>query len=222
MRTLRLTSAPGFLIALIFCLSSLVACKNDGTKNADANGDDDKDYAEYKRYITYTRDSAKASNKSWEEIDREYNAKKAAAAKDMDKWNAERKAEYEKLNAEYEAWKTAYLAEREAQEKHWTTFGPIYGTVYITAPDAMDMTLPGVTGENVAEVYKNFIQVLKANKNQYTMEDWNEIEKLWEALEDKKDALPVTAGDKTKIAGWKTEYVSVKAVKKDDKTSDKK
>ena len=70
-----------------------------------------------------------------------------------------------------------------------------------------------VTANNILSVYKNFVNTIADNKNNYTREDWDEIKVLYEALDTRKNAVEkdLATKDNLKIAGLKIKFVAIKA-----------
>ncbi len=76
-----------------------------------------------------------------------------------------------------------------------------------------DMNFSNVTGANILNVYRNFVNTVADNKDSYSREDWDEIKVLYEALDTRKNTVEKDApsGDNTKIAGLKIKFASIKA-----------
>ena len=68
-----------------------------------------------------------------------------------------------------------------------------------------------VTGDNIRGIYQNFVDVVADNKNNYTREDWDEIDVLYEALDTRKNVVEkdLATNDNIKIAGLKIRYASI-------------
>ena len=68
-----------------------------------------------------------------------------------------------------------------------------------------------VTGDNILGIYQNFVDAVADNKNNYTREDWDEINVLYEALDTRKNVVEkdLKSSDNLKIAGLKIRYASI-------------
>jgi hypothetical protein len=75
-----------------------------------------------------------------------------------------------------------------------------------------DMSFSFVTGANLLDTYRNFVNTVSDNRDLYTREDWDEIKVLYEALDTRKNTVEKEAprGDNTKIAGLKIKFAGIK------------
>ena len=76
-----------------------------------------------------------------------------------------------------------------------------------------DMKFGFVTADNILSVYKNFVNTVADNKNNYSREDWDEIKVLYEALDTRKNTVEkdLSGSDNLKIAGLKIRFATIKA-----------
>ena len=75
------------------------------------------------------------------------------------------------------------------------------------------MSFGFATAENLLSIYRNFVNTVAENKNEYSREDWDEIKVLYEALDTRKNTVEkqLPDGDNTKIAGLKIKFSAIKA-----------
>ena len=158
---------------------------------------------------------------NWTAIDNGYQARALQAEKSLatleaaDKANAEEsKAKYAKLKANYET----KLKENEEAAKALTSTTPDYRLVlrnrlFGEGKIGTDMSFGFVTAGNILSVYKNFVNTIADNKNNYTREDWDEIKVLYEALDNRKNGVEkdLATDDNLKIAGLKIKFAAIKA-----------
>ena len=163
------------------------------------------------------------TTENWTAIDNGYQERFALAEKNMATLSAEEKAKAEASKAKYEALKAKYeLAIKEQQAK--TTMVP--GDANPGAPNFRkvlrdrlfgegkigdDMQFAFVNGDNILGIFKNFVEVIDNNKSNYTREDWDEINVLYEALDTRKNAVEkdLKTADNLKIAGLKIRYAAI-------------
>ena len=72
-----------------------------------------------------------------------------------------------------------------------------------------DMNFSWVNAANIHEVYQSFIHTAENNKDSYTLEDWDEIKLMYEALDSRKNTVEnegLSKEDNRKIAGLKFKF----------------
>ena len=165
------------------------------------------------------------TTENWKAIDKGYNERVVIADKNMAALSAEEKANAEASKAKYEALKAKYeLAIKEMELKAATQSSSANGVpnfrkvlrdrLFGEGKIGDDMQFAFVTAANILPVYKNFVNVVDDNKGKYTREDWDEINVLYEALDNRKNAVEkdgVTGSDNLKIAGLKIRYAAINA-----------
>ena len=160
------------------------------------------------------------TTENWTVIDNGYKSRVLLAEKNMAALSAEEKAKAEASKAKYEALKAKYemnIKEAEAKTAMAATT-PNYRQVlrnrlFGEGKIGDDMKFEYVTGDNILGVYKNFVNTVDANKNNYTREDWDEINVLYEALDTRKNAVEkdLATRDNLKIAGLKIRFAAIAA-----------
>jgi len=69
--------------------------------------------------------------------------------------------------------------------------------------------------DNLVQKYAGFVNHIDQNKSDYSTEDWNDIEEVWSALNQRKEELePLPADSSAKILAIKAQYTATKAVNK--------
>lgn len=157
---------------------------------------------------------------NWSALDNAYQERALKAEKNIEQLEAEDRANVITSKEKYAALKASYEAKLSAKEAE--------AKVAAAAPDyrqvlrnrlfgegkiGADMKFGFVTANNMLDVYKNFVNTVADNKNNYTREDWDEIKVLYEALDTRKNTVEkdLPSGDNLKIAGLKVRFASIKA-----------
>lgn len=160
------------------------------------------------------------TTENWTAINNGYQERAAIAEKNMAALSAEEKAKAEASKAKYEALKAKYeLAIKEQEMKNAMTPANTAPNFRKVLRDRLfgegkigdDMQFAFVTGDNILGIYKNFVDVVADNKNTYSREDWDEINVLYEALDNRKNAVEkdLKTADNLKIAGLKIRFASI-------------
>ncbi len=156
---------------------------------------------------------------NWSAIDNGYQERATKAEKAMAAMDAEDKAKAEKSKEKYAALKAEY--ELKIKEKDAVVIAPDYRQVlrnrlFGEGKIGADMKFEFVTAENAHSVYKNFVDAVEANKENYTREDWDEIKVLYEALDTRKNAIEkdLPKGDNNKIAVLKVKFSTTIAIRR--------
>lgn len=160
---------------------------------------------------------------NWTVINDGYQERAMQAEKNLATLSADEKAKAEASKAKYAALKAKYeikLKENEvaAQATVVTPGEPNFRTALRTrlfgaGKVGDDMKFAYVTADNIRAVYQNFVDVVADNKNNFSREDWDEINVLYEALDTRKNVVEkdLAANDNIKIAGLKVRYASIAA-----------
>lgn len=185
---------------------SLTSCKDEKATKAEKT---------VNNYIVYVdslgnvaADDAKAN---WEAIDASYQMKVAEAESSLTE--SDNETLREKLAAskiKYEAMKAKYQAELEAAK-------PVVKTPNQMVRDRFfgegkvgeDMNFSWVNKDNILKVYQDFYDSYKANKGDFSREDFDETKLLYEALDSRKNTVEkegLTSEDNNKIASIKFRF----------------
>jgi hypothetical protein len=133
-----------------------------------------------------------------------------ASLKEEDRAKAEAsKTKYEVLKAKYEL----NIKENEAKASSPNFRTVLRNRLFGEGKVGDDMKFEYVTGNNIRDIYQNFVDVVADNKNSYSREDWDEINVLYEALDTRKNVVEkdLATNDNIKIAGLKVRYASIAA-----------
>ena len=184
-------------------------------------------YADFKAYIERAEADVQRVDFSDTEFSNElsrmqadYDAKMAAADRDIDKMTAEQKAEMEALKARYNAAyaqrKEAYSA-RLAETAAGTRTGTAGSAVMYQSAAAGYSTLPAA---DLRTTYEQFVRYVKANVDRYGIDDWRTVNADWEALNNRKEKVEdqLSADDRAEIAKEKLKYAALKTF---DKTGER-
>ncbi len=162
------------------------------------------------------------TTENWAAIDNGYQERAARAEKNLAALSAEEKAKADASKARYEALKAKYeLAIKEQEMKNAmqpANTSPNFRKVlrdrlFGEGKIGDDMQFKFVTGANILGIYQNFVDAVADNRNNYTREDWDEINVLYEALDTRKNEVEndLKTADNLKIAGLKIKYASIAA-----------
>jgi hypothetical protein len=109
-----------------------------------------------------------------------------ASLKEEDRAKAEAsKTKYEVLKAKYEL----NIKENEAKASSPNFRTVLRNRLFGEGKVGDDMKFEYVTGNNIRDIYQNFVDVVADNKNSYSREDWDEINVLYEALDTRKNVV---------------------------------
>ncbi len=158
------------------------------------------------------------TTENWTVIDNGYQERLALAEKDYAALDADAKAKADASKARYEALRVAYELKIKEAQASAVAASPNFRKVlrdrlFGEGKIGDDMQFAFVTGENILGIYQNFVDVVADNRDSYTREDWDEINVLYEALDNRKNAVEkdLKSSDNLKIAGLKIKYASIAA-----------
>ncbi|MEP7256221.1 MAG: hypothetical protein ABI666_10640 [Ferruginibacter sp.] len=186
-----------------------------------ANDEAKQDAASLNQYVDSVENLAPVyTTENWTAIDNGYQERAMKAEKNLAALDAAEKTKAEESKAKYATLKAKYEAnikESEAKAKmEATTTSPNFRQVlrsklFGEGKIGDDMKFEYVTGDNILGVYKNFVNAVADNKNNYTREDWDEINVLYEALDTRKNVVEkdLKTSDNLKIAGLKIRFASI-------------
>ncbi len=159
---------------------------------------------------------------NWTAIDNGYQERALRAEKNLAALSAEEKAKADASKARYEALKAKYEMTIKQNEAAATMNTATAGTspnfrkvlrdrLFGEGKIGDDMQFKFVTGANILGIYQNFVDAVADNKSNYTREDWDEINVLYEALDTRKNEVEkdLKTADNLKIAGLKIKYASI-------------
>jgi hypothetical protein len=194
-----------FTIGLLSAAFAFTSCKDEKAAQGEKT---------VNNYVTYvdsvgnvSADDAKAN---WEAIDAEYQARVSAAEASA----AEDEAWREKVavsKTKYEALKAKYQAEAEAAKTADTKTPKqlVRDRLFGEGKLNDDMSFAWVNKDNILQVYQDFYDSYKANKENFSREDYDEVKLLYEALDARKNTVEkegLSSEDNNKIASIKFRF----------------
>jgi hypothetical protein len=152
----------------------------------------------------------------WTAIDNGYQERAVLAEKTAAALSEEEKAKADASKAKYEALKAKYelnIKEAEAAAAVPNFRKVLRDRLFGEGKVGDDMQFLYVTGDNIRDIYQNFVDVVADNKNKFSREDWDEVNVLYEALDTRKNVVEkdLATNDNMKIAGLKIRYASIAA-----------
>jgi hypothetical protein len=150
----------------------------------------------------------------WAELDNGYRVRLTRADNTMAELAASDKAKLEESKAQYAALKSSYEIKIKETEVVTPDFRQVLrNSLFGEGVVGSDMGFGFATAENLLSIYRNFVNTVDDNKNNYSREDWDEIKVLYEALDTRKNTVEkdLPKGDNNKIAGLKIKFSAIKA-----------
>ena len=195
------------MIAIAIASVGFTACNNAEPKNSEA----------LNLYVDSVDNLTPVyTTEYWATINNGYQERYAQAEKDYATLNATEKAKADASKAKYEALKAKYELKIKENEAATANTAPNFRKVlrdklFGEGKIGDDMQFGFVTGDNILGIYQNFVDAVADNKNNYTREDWDEINVLYEALDTRKNVVEkdLKTSDNLKIAGLKIRYASI-------------
>jgi hypothetical protein len=206
------------MLTAAIIVTGFTACKNSATDEAK------QDVMSLNNYVDSVANvSPVYTSGNWSAIDNGYQDRAMRAEKRIAELEASDKEKIAESKAKYATLRTNYevkIKEQETETKEIPAAraavdyrqvlrNRLFGEGKIGA----DMKFEFVTAGNILSVYKNFVNTVADNKDNYTREDWDEVKVLYEALDTRKNAVEkdLAGSDNRKIAGLKVRFASIKA-----------
>lgn len=195
MKNLKLT------LGTLLLATAFVACNDSKEKEAE------KLVTDYTTYVDSVSNlNTEQSISDWEAIAAEHDTKKMKAESAVTGVKDKTKAEndIETASVTFENYKTDVQNSKARMQKE-----QLRNSLFGMNKVGDDMSFNWVNKDNILSVYENFVNTVKANKDNYSREDWDEIKLLYEALDTRKNTVEkegLTASDNLKIAALKVEF----------------
>lgn len=191
------------IFALAFASLNFVSCKNEEEDQKAKVAVED--YTKYVDSISKVATSEALTN--WESIQTDLEKAKARAEVSLENISNKKalQSSIDKGYVRYDKYKSSIMAEkykREAKKKQIQI-----ALVGKTVPK--DMKFEWVNKDNILKVYQNFVATVKKNKDTYTIEDWDEVKLLYEALDSRKNIVEengLSSSDYNKISLIKLKF----------------
>jgi hypothetical protein len=213
------------IITAGIAITAFTAC------NRLANQQSSPDVAKLDRYVdSVNKLTPVYTTRNWSVLDNGYQERASEADKalpslkaaDKEKVAAS-KIKYAILKANYEVKikeqeQSAKMKDEQAESANSMKTSPDYriglrNRLFGEGKIGSDVKFDFVTAGNVLSVYKNFVNTVSDNRDTYSREDWDEIKVLYEALDNRKNAVEkdLAGTDNLKIAALKIKFVAIKA-----------
>ena len=192
-----------FFIAAV----SLVSCKNKELEIAD------KKIASLESYV----DSIEAINleeteTNWDRISSDFDRKNLESSDAISNLTEDVKytsqAKIDSINARYVVVKTTI--ETKAAKKQVINPNQLLRDRFFGAGKiGEDMNFSWVNKDNILTTYQSFFDTYKANKSDFSREDYDEVKLMYEALDNRKNTVEkegLSSSDNTKIASIKFKF----------------
>lgn len=178
----------------------------------------DNRISELESYVdSLNKVSVEERQENWNEIAADYEAKKANANEALlGLEGSDRDISQEKVNAsnaKYDEIKVTVISKNELanskdfiQPEKVSASQLLRDRLFVAGKIGSDMNFSWVNKNNILSVYDNYYQSYKANKNNFTREDYDEAKLLFEALDTRKNTVEkqgLSASDNMKIASIK-------------------
>lgn len=195
MKNLKLT------LGTLLLVTAFVACDNSKDKESQ------KLVTDYTTYVDSVSNlNTEQSIENWDAIAAEHDTKKMKAESAVTGVEDKTKAENDIQTASvtFENYKTDVQNSKARMQKE-----QLRNSLFGMNKVGDDMSFDWVNKDNILSVYENFVNTVKANKDKYSREDWDEIKLLYEALDTRKNTVEkegLTTSDNLKIAALKVEF----------------
>ena len=202
MKKINLLNWKPLALALILGGATLVSC--------DDRNEYEQPLNDYEAYVDRTaNDTEEWTEERWNETEAEYREKRAAVEQHAEAMDDDARTRYQEADRRYEEVKRRY-DEQQAAKATTGNVQNLYATV--GASGQSDLQLSNVTAENLLQHYQQFVDQFEANKENYSVEDWKEVELIWDALNRRKNEVEpnLASEDNIKIAELKVKYGWIK------------
>lgn len=205
-----------FIFSLLATFLTLAYCSDQGKEKSR------KSLEDFKAYVKEHKDAtANYMDQKWEDLEKEYNQKKAELDKNADKMNQEMKDSYREAVVDWEVFKADYQMKQQEKEDQ-AKAEQLKATVI---PKDVNTDLSNVSGKNIANVFEHFVTRVDNNKEAYSKEEWININNYWKSLNDLSARLDeegkISREDSRKMDGLRIKYVAIKALNKPFAESEK-
>jgi hypothetical protein len=201
-KTLQFTIVGGIVIAVVSgrilpsCSDQSVYSKKICDLNDYVQGH--KDSLTY--YLTYR----------WDELNSPFENKEAHLAQDTLRMNQAQKDSFYMIVNNWAAFKEEF-SERAAEKAQVSVMDDLRKSLTL---DGIRIDYADLKEDRIAEQYQHFVDVVKANKDNYTKEQWLVVNVSWKELNGRRKEISkdLKAPDGAKIAKVQLEYTAIKAI----------
>ena len=183
-------------------LLGMVSCKNKEKEMADKRISELESYVDSLKVV-----SAEDRETNWDKISEDFETKNTNAKDAIESLDEDSKAKsQEKIDASnvtYEEYKTIALTKPVVEPVKPNSSQLLRDRLFGAGKIGSDMSFTWVNKDNILNVYNNFFESYKANKADFTREDYDEIKLMYEALDSRKNTVEkegLSSEDNRKIA----------------------
>jgi Rps23 Pro-64 3,4-dihydroxylase Tpa1-like proline 4-hydroxylase len=198
-----------FLALLLLTIFTLPYCTDQSKEKTH------RSLNEFNAYVKEHKDASENyADQKWEDLEKEYNNKKADLDKNANKMDQEMKASYDNAIADWDSFKNSYLLKQKEKEDQKRADELKAKLV----PMGTNIDFSNIDSKNIAAVYDHFVNTVDKNKDFYSKEEWINITNYWKSLNDMETRLDQTHSipkpDLRKIEGLQIKFVAIKALNK--------
>ncbi|MFM2214491.1 MAG: hypothetical protein RL427_1754 [Bacteroidota bacterium] len=187
-------------------LMTLVSCKNKEKEAADEK------IAALQTYIDSLEDVKTADvETNWDKISSDFDRKtkesNEAVAKLGDDIKAQNQARVDSINTRYGVIKTS--VELAKAPKMVNPNQKLRNLFFGVDKIGEDLNFSWVTKDNIVDTYQKFFDSYKANKGNFSREDYDEVKLIYEALDSRKNTVEkegLSSSDNMKVASIKFKF----------------
>lgn len=225
----RTFSASALAASLLLGGLTLTQVSCTERQQQEASQESDQAYNDFKNFVDESEMKARnVANETEADYEREtaqmqadYDAKAAALDRYTDSYDEQRKQELDQLRNRYNTateTRTTTWASRPAVAADGTATMPADGTSVKMGKYYKPMTseIAVMTPQNARAKYNAFVNTVDRNKSSYDIDDWNNVNADWRAMDARYDQIKdqISGEDKRQIAEEKAKYAAFKSVDK--------
>jgi len=193
------------ILPIAIGLIALVACTDEKQESAKVSVKNFENYVD-----STTREIKYETEADWEQLQSNYEKMKNDAKNSInDATNKEAlESDMDRISNKWNDFKTEIMKEKEKIDTENPTFRLsklLFGEAYIND----DMQFTWVNKNNILSIYENLINTVEKNKDNYTIEDWDKIKLMYDALNTRKNTVEnegLSTEDNLKIATLKLRF----------------
>lgn len=193
---------------------AITSCKNTEKESVNSSVDN---------YITYvdsiTGLSYEEAESNWNAIETSVALRKQRAEKQIleIKDNSEFEKQIKTTSGKYEAYRETFTKEWQENDMLENPSQSLRNSLFKDQIVGSDLNFNWVNKGNILNVYDYFVTTVTDNKDSYSTEQWEEIKKTYEALDERKNTVEnegLTSEDNLKIAALKLKFAPLYKIEK--------
>jgi len=144
----------------------------------------------------------------WQDLDTAYQAKKAAIAKDTPTMSQVLRDSLNLIEQKWQAYKMAY-DKKAAERSQVASMDSIRKSLLL---DGVRLDYGDLKADRIKDQYQHFVDVVKANQDNYTMPQWVVVNVSWKALNGRRKEIhkDITSADMSRIDKLRLQYTGIK------------